>query len=84
MLITLLFFDSFFYLTQLWPNELICGADILTIVLGQFEPITQKHDNVSVCVRFGKGKDYDINETFINIGKQVDKLTFLSCPQGSR
>ena len=47
-------------------------ADIITIVLGQFELITQKYDNVSV---FGKGKDYIvyiINETLINIGTQVD------------
>ena len=74
MLITLLFFDSFFHLTQFWPNGLICEGDILAIVLGQFELITQKHDNVSACIGFGKGKDYivcDINETFINAGTQV-------------
>ena len=54
MFITLLFFDSFFHLTQLWPNELIYGADILTIELRQFELITQKYDNLSVYVGFGK------------------------------
>ena len=32
-------------------------SDILTIVLGQFELITQKHHNLNV-ERFGKGKDY--------------------------
>ena len=42
-------------------------SNILTIVLGQFELIAQKYDNL---IGFGKGKDYivyDINETFINI-----------------
>ena len=33
-------------------------SDILTIVLEQFELITQKYDNLNVCVRFGKAKDY--------------------------
>ena len=37
MLITLLFFDSFFHLTQLWPNGLICrwawGAYPLSLFL---------------------------------------------------
>ena len=27
MLITLLFFDSLFHLTQLWPNGFICGGE---------------------------------------------------------
>ena len=31
--------------------------DILTIVLGYFELITQNQENLSVCVGFGKGKD---------------------------
>ena len=49
-------------------------SNILTIVWWQFELITQKHDNLSVYVGFGKSKDYivyDINETFINIGTQI-------------
>ena len=32
-------------------------SDILTILLGQFELITQKHDNLSAYVEFGKRKD---------------------------
>ena len=40
MFITLLFFDSFFHLTQLWPNGFICGGDIITLALGQLELIT--------------------------------------------
>ena len=49
-------------------------SDIFTIVLGQFELITQNHYNLSVYVGFGKCKDYivyDINETFVNIGTQI-------------
>ena len=59
-------------------------SDILTIVLGQFELIIQKHDNLSVYVGFGKCKDYivyDIMETFINIGTQVvTSLPFFHAP----
>ena len=33
MFITLILFEFFFHLNRLWPNELICGADILTIVI---------------------------------------------------
>ena len=58
MFITLLFIGSFFHLSQLSQNGLICGVDMLAIVLWQFELITQKHDNLSVCVGFGKGKDH--------------------------
>ena len=54
----------------------IGNNEILTI-LWQFELITQKHDNLNVYVRFGKGKDYidyGINKTVINIGKKVATL----------
>ena len=47
---------------------------MLTIVLEQLERITQKNDNLSVCVGYGKCKDhkaYDINEKFINIRTKV-------------
>ena len=75
MVNTLVFFDCFFHLTQLQSNKHISRADILTIITGQFELITQKYDNLIVGIRFGKGKDYivyDFHETFINIGTQVD------------
>ena len=47
---------------------------MLTIVLGPFELMTQKHDNLNVCVGLGKSADYmvyDIDETVINIATQV-------------
>ena len=50
------------------------NSNMLTIVLGPFELMTQKHDNLNVCVGLGKSKDYavyDIDETVINIGTQV-------------
>ena len=53
----------------------IVNNEILTIF--KFESITQKHDNLNVYVRFGKGKDYidyGINKTVINIVKKVATL----------
>ena len=50
------------------------NSNMFTIVLGPFELMTQKHDNLNVCVGLGKSKDYavyDIDETVINIGTQV-------------
>ena len=54
----------------------IRNNEIITL-FWQFGLITQKHDNIKVYVRFGKGKDYieyGINKTVINIVKKVATL----------
>lgn len=63
------------------------GSDIITILLGQFELISQKYNDLNTCIGFRKSKDYivyDINETFTNLGPQiVMSLAFLHALTGS-
>lgn len=63
------------------------GSDIITILLGQFELISQKYNDLNTCIRFRKSKDYivyDINETFTNLGPQIImSLAFLHVLTGS-
>ena len=53
-------------------------SNIITIVLGQFELISQKWNDLNITwIRFGKGKYdivYGIDKTFTNLGPQIITL----------